>query len=85
MESVNIEELKTENEMLKKENEELKNRLKKYTNPERNKKYYQTHRVELNSRPRNPHKPPSVEQKKEYNKRAYEKRKQKLSEKNDVM
>lgn len=71
MESVNIEELKTENEMLKKENEELKNRLKKYTNPERNKKYYQTHKETLIEKASKP----TPEKQREYNKRAYEKRK----------
>ena len=42
--------LKLENDELKKEIDLLKNRLNKYTNPDRNKKYYQTHKEELKQR-----------------------------------
>ena len=67
-------------ENLKTENEELKIRLKKYTNPDRRKKYYQNHKAELLEKQKlynnkNPSYKPTKEQKKEYNKRAYEKRK----------
>lgn len=66
--------LKLENDELKKENEELKHKLKKYSNPERNKKYYHTHKEELKKR--NYKKTPiTSEQKKIYNKRYYERKK----------
>jgi hypothetical protein len=66
--------LKTENETLKQRVNELETRLKKYTNPTRNKKYYHENKEEIK------HKQyaPSImtpEQRKEYNKRAYQKRK----------
>ena len=64
-------------EELTKENEELKMRLKKYSNPDRNKKFYEKHKDELKKKPyygTSTYKP-SKEQKKLYNKRAYEKRK----------
>lgn len=42
--------LKIKFETLLKENEELKEHLKKYTSPERGKRYYQNHREELITR-----------------------------------
>ena len=42
--------LKLEIKEVKKENEELKIKLKKYSNPDRNKKYYHTHKEELKKR-----------------------------------
>lgn len=42
-----MEELRKENEELKKENQELKERLNKYTNPDRTKKYYENNKEKL--------------------------------------
>ena len=42
-----MEELIKENEELKKENAELKERLSKYTNPDRTKKYYEANKAKL--------------------------------------
>jgi hypothetical protein len=66
--------LKTENETLKQRVNELETRLKKYTNPTRNKKYYHENKEEIKQKQY----APSIitsEQRKEYNKRAYQKRK----------
>lgn len=68
--------LKTENEILKQRVNELETRLKKYTNPTRNKKYYHENKEEIKQKQY----APSIitpEQRKEYNKRAYQKRKSK--------
>ncbi len=56
------------------ENNSLKERLKNYTNPERKKKYYQQHKEEILQK----HKEISSEKRAEYNKRAYQKRKEKV-------
>jgi len=42
-----MEELKNENDELKKENQELKERLSKYSNPDRTKKYYENNKEKL--------------------------------------
>jgi len=77
----------TENELLIKrveeltlENEELKKKLKKYTAPSRNKRYYENNKEKVNQRvkeyrERVNYKPPKVskEKRKEYNKRYNEK------------
>ena len=73
MENVN---LKIENDALKQRVNELETRLTKYTNPTRNKKYYHENREEIKQKQY----APSIitpEQRKEYNKRAYQKRKSK--------
>ena len=61
-------------EKLQLEIKELKERLKKYTNPERNKKYYENNKdiiiLRNNSRPSL-----TSEQKRIYNKNYYEKKK----------
>jgi hypothetical protein len=67
---------------------ELKERLKKYTAPKRNKKFYENHKEDLLIRSkeyRKTHeiKKPDPEKIKEYNKKAYEKRKQKMLKKVD--
>ena len=73
--------LKEENSKLKIEIEELTNKLKKYTNTESHKKYYQIHKEKVidnatkylkSLNESNP------EKLKEYRKRAYQKRKEKL-------
>ena len=73
----------------KEEIEELKTRLKKYINPDSKKKYYEKNRDKINKKSmeyqkkNNYHKNYSPEKIREYNKRAYEKRKQKLAEQED--
>lgn len=68
------------------ENEELKKRLKNYTSPARKKKYYDTHKEELNKKSKEYRektgytKKPSPEKAKEYARRAYLKKKQKKME-----
>jgi len=72
-----------------KENSELKEHLKKYTSPERNKRYYQNHKDEVIKNVIEHRKKTGYvsqitpEKKKEYNKTAYLKRKQKVLENNN--
>ena len=68
--------LKNEIEQLKKELEEVKEHLKKYTSPERNKKYYNKHKKEIMSK----QKPASTEKRKEYNRNSYLRKKEKQTE-----
>ncbi len=74
--------LKLEIVTLQKEIDLLKNRLSKYSNPDRNKKYYQTHKEELKKR-NYKQTPPTKEQKKIYNKKYYEKKK--LEKQKDII
>jgi hypothetical protein len=59
----------------------LKEKLKKYTSPKRNKKFYENHKEEIIKKNKeykekiNYNKKPTPEKIKEYNKKAYEKRK----------
>ena len=71
--------LKEENAMLQQRIHELEERLQKYTNPTRNKKYYHENKEEIKQRQ---YARPKItpEQRKEYNKRAYQKRKNKINE-----
>ena len=62
--------LKIEIEILQKELIDTKDNLKKYTAPERNKKYYDLHKEEIISK----QKPVSSEKRKEYNRISYLKR-----------
>ena len=88
-----IAELEKQNEQLKNELEETKAHLKKYTAPASSKKYYQEHKEEHKQRVREYQKRtnykseskhiPSTEQRKEYNRRAYLKKKEKEKEKLD--
>ena len=81
-----IAELEKQNEQLKNELEETKVHLKKYTAPASSKKYYQKHKEEHKQRVREYQKRtnykseskhiPSTEQRKEYNRRAYLKKKE---------
>ena len=68
--------LKMEIERLNKELEETKEHLKKYTSPERNKKYYNEHKKEIIAK----QKPTSSEKRKEYNRISYLRRKEKENE-----
>ena len=79
-------ELKEELEKTKKELNETKEHLKKYTAPTRNKTYYENHKEEVIKRVKE-HKQNtnytyevSPEKRKEYNKLAYQKKKEKLKE-----
>lgn len=82
----NYNELQNKYDNILKENSELKEHLKKYTAPERNKRYYQNHKEEVKKNVLEHRKKTGYlssitpEKRKEYNKTAYEKRKQKLSE-----
>lgn len=69
-----------------KEIQELKEHLKKYTAPERGKKYYQAHKEELIQKTKEYRKKttPDPEKIKEYNRRSYLKRKAKLQSNKDI-
>ena len=71
----------SENILLKKEIDFLNDRLKKYTAPSRSKKYYDQHKDEILEKQKEYNKAYmkalDPEKIKEYNKRAYQKRKQK--------
>ena len=78
-----MDDLEEENKKLKLENKILKERLKKYTNPTRNKKYYEKNKKKCieNANERLKHLP--KEKLQEYRRTAYLKRKEKkLKEKN---
>ena len=70
-------ELKTEITKLTEEIEKLKEHLKKYTAPKRNKKYYENHKEELLDKIKK-NSDNYKEKRKEYNKRSYQKRKEKI-------
>ena len=80
------EKLLIENAELKKINDDLETRLKKYTSPERNKRFYQNHKEEIKEKvkeyvKKTNYKPiVSKEKRKEYSRRAYLKKKEKLAE-----
>ncbi len=61
-------------------NNQLEEHLKKYTSPERCKKYYENNKEIINQRSKDYHKNLSSEKKKEYSKKAYENKKLKLLE-----
>lgn len=77
------EELKQKYNELQKKNTKLEDQLKKYTAPVRKKIYYQNHKEDIKKkvkeyRTENNYKSSvTAEKRKEYNKRAYEKRKEK--------
>ena len=64
-----IKTLESENEKLKFELDETKKHLKKYTCPERNKKFYEEHKEELLEKMKL--NPITKEKRKEYNKKYY--------------
>ena len=80
--------LKEENSKLQVELEKTKEHLKKYTAPSNMKKYYQNHKEEIikkvkEYKEKNNYKQViDVEKRKEYNKIAYQKRKEKLNNQN---
>ena len=73
---MNVEELIDKNKILEEENKELKEKLKKYTAPARHKNYYENHKEEVLAR--NQAYEVSPEKKKEYARRAYLNKKEKL-------
>ena len=85
MEEQSIEKLIEENKLLKEKINELTEHLKKYTAPKRNKKFYENHKEEIikkvmEYKEKNKDKKQDPEKIKEYNRRAYLKRKQKNTE-----
>jgi hypothetical protein len=66
---------------------ELKDKLKKYTSPERNKKYYEKNKEKIIEKVRANQKKPSLEKIKDYNKNSYQNRKLKkqLEEQNNII
>ena len=78
MEEQSIEKLIEENKLLKEKINELTEHLKKYTAPCRNKKFYENHKEEIKKKVMEyKEKKQDPEKIKEYNRRAYLKRKQK--------
>jgi undecaprenyl pyrophosphate synthase len=81
MEELTIEKLIEENKFLKEKINELTQHLKKYTAPQRNKKFYENHKEEIikkvmEYKEKNKDKKQDPEKIKEYNRRAYLKRKE---------
>ena len=78
-----IKELAEENAKLKEELQATKEHLKKYTAPVSRKEYYVNNKEVINERNRkykeNTNYKPTPEQKKEYNRQSYLKRKEKLT------
>lgn len=68
-----IKNLEEENKILKDELNKINEHLKKYTSPERNKKYYKEHKEELLQKMKD--NPISSDKRKEYNKKYYLKKK----------
>jgi len=78
-----IEILKKEIEEVKQKNIELEERLKKYTNGNNHKKYYETNKEKVKELGRNylqKLKEENPEKLKEYRQRAYQKRKEKMKQ-----
>ena len=87
MEQLTIDKLIEENKLLKEKINELTEHLKKYTAPKRNKKFYENHKEEIikkvmEYKEKNKDKKSNPEKIKEYNRRAYLKRKEKNTENN---
>ena len=85
MEQLTIDKLIEENKLLKEKINELTEHLKKYTAPKRNKKFYENHKEEIikkvmEYKEKNKDKKYDPEKIKEYNRRAYLKRKEKNTE-----
>ena len=76
-----IKELAEENAKLKEELQATKEHLKKYTAPSYKKEYYEKNKEVINERNKNYK--PTPQQKKEYNRREYLKRKEKLKKEDD--
>ena len=79
-----IEELEKEKKELSGEIVILKNKLQKYTNPSRNKKFQEKNKEKISKKKKEYYKKLSKEKKREYAKRAYEKKKLKIMEEKKV-
>ena len=77
-----IKELEEKNKRLEEELLQTKEHLKKYTAPPRSKTYYDKHKEEILEKKKND--PKLKEQRKEMNKRAYQKRKEKLENNKNI-
>ena len=86
-----IETLKKRVAELEAELELTKQHLKKYTAPKSMKKYYETHKAEIKKKSKEYKEKTGYtqiidsEKRREYNKRAYEKRKEKLKQENNKL
>ena len=82
--------LKDENNKIKTELDNVKEHLKKYTSPIRSKIFYKNHKEEIKSKVKeykektNYDKNISKDKKSEYNKKAYQKKKDKISNLSDI-
>ena len=83
---MNVEELITKNKLLENEVNDLKEKLKKYTSPSRSKTYYENHKDEIIKKTKeykettNYYATIPIEKKKEYARRAYLNKKEKLKQ-----
>ena len=77
-----IKELEEKNKRLEEELFQTKEHLKKYTAPPRSKTYYDKHKEEILEKKKND--PKLKEQRKEMNKRAYQKRKEKIENNKNI-
>ena len=85
-----IKEIEEENKKLQEENKKLqeelfntKEHLKKYTAPTRNKTYYKNHKEEILEKMKS--NPIPTDKRKEYNKLAYQKKKEKIKKNNEII
>ena len=83
---MNVEELITKNKLLENEVNDLKEKLKKYTSPSRSKTYYENHKDEIIKKTKEYKETTHyyatipIEKKKEYARRAYLNKKEKLKQ-----
>jgi hypothetical protein len=75
---MNINELTEKIKKLEEENCELKQKLKTYTAPTRHKNYYENHKDDIKQKTKEYKENLSIEKKKEYARRAYLKKKEKI-------
>ena len=76
---MNVEEYINKIKILEDENIQLKNKLKIYTEPARNKNYYETHKEDIIQKTKEYKDNLPLEKKKEYARRAYLKKKDKIN------
>ena len=87
---MNVEDLINKNKLLEEENKELKEKLKKYTSPKRSKTFYENHKEDVLQKNKeykektNYYANLSPEKKKEYAKRAYLNKKEKIKKSNET-
>lgn len=80
---MNVEEYINKIKILEDENIQLKNKLKIYTTPARNKNYYETHKEDIIQKTKEYKDNLPLEKKKEYARRAYLKKKDKINSLNE--